>query len=114
VQALAEAGLIEEGTVLRLGLDTLVSRWRPYVERLLEEHPDAGVAEWSGVLTARSMRWRFDGEVYSLTALTKRVLEEAGFDPPDAIAGPDHWLLPNGTAMYRAAVELRDGGSTDL
>jgi len=68
---------------------------------------DAGVAEWSGSLTARSMRWRFDGDLYSLTGLTKRVLEEAGFDPPDAIAGPDHWLLPNGQPMYLAAVEVR-------
>jgi hypothetical protein len=108
VQVLAQAGLIEEGTVLRLGLDTLVSRWRPYVERLLDEHPDAGVAEWNGSLTARSMRWRFDGDLYSLTGLTKRVLEEAGFDPPDAIAGPDHWLLPEGTPMYQAAVQQRE------
>ena len=58
-------------------------------------------------LTARSMRWRFDGEVYSLTGLTKRVLQEAGVDPPDALPGPDYWLLPNGTAMYPAAVQQR-------
>ena len=58
-----------------------------------------GVAEWNGALTARSMKWRFDGDVYSLTGLTKRVLQEAGIDPPDAIPGPDFWLLPNGTAL---------------
>ena len=49
VLVLAEAGLIEEGTVLRLGLDTLNSQWRPDVERLLEEHPDMGVVEWNGL-----------------------------------------------------------------
>ncbi|HUG64319.1 MAG TPA: hypothetical protein VMK83_03805 [Gaiellaceae bacterium] len=58
------------------------------------------------------MRWRFDGEIYSLTGLTKRVLQEAGVDPPDSIPGPDFWLLPNGTAMYPAAAALREGSGT--
>ena len=71
-----------------------------------------GVAEWNGALTARSMKWRFDGDVYSLTGLTKRVLQEAGIDPPDAIPGPDFWLLPNGTATYPAAAALREGSGT--
>jgi len=108
VPVLAEAGLIAEGTELKLGLETLLTKWRPAVEQLLAKNPDAGIAEWNGSLTSRSMRWRVDGEVYSLTGLTKRVLEEAGLHPPDAVAGPDHWLLPDGTAMYRAAVALRD------
>jgi hypothetical protein len=108
LHVLADAGLIEKGTTIRLGLETLVSRWRPPVEAFLKEYPDAALAEWTGSLTPRSMRWRHDGELYSLTALTKAVLSEAGFDPPEIIAGPDHWLLADGRVMSRAAVEIRD------
>lgn len=108
VRVLADAGLIEEGMTIRLGLDTLVNRWRPMVEQFLNQHPEAGFAEWTGEVTPRSMRWRHDGELYSLTGLTKTVLESAGIERPEAVAGPDHWLLPDGRAMYQAALELRE------
>lgn len=108
VRVLADAGLIEEGTTIRLGLDTLVNRWRPMVEQFLNQHPEAAFAEWSGEVRPRSMRWRHDGELYSLTSLTKTLLETAGSGRPDIVAGPDHWLLPDGRPMYQAALELRE------
>jgi hypothetical protein len=82
------------------------------VEQLLEAHPGTGVAEWNGDLSARSIRWRHDGELYSLTGLTKNVLEMAGVEPPDALPGPDYWLLPDGRPMYKASVELRRAART--
>ena len=107
IQVLANAGLLEAGTELRLGLDAITSSWRPAVEHLLEAQPSAGVAEWTGDLSARSIRWRLDGELYSLTGLTKTVLLMAGVEPPEALPGPDYWLLPDGRPMYKASVELR-------
>jgi hypothetical protein len=114
LEIVAEAGLIEAGTPIRVGVETLVARWQPPVREFIAEHPDAAVAEWTGNVTPRSMRWRYDGEVYSLTALTKALLETSGLDAPNIIAGPDHWLLPDGRSMYAAAVELRErAGETD-
>ena len=107
IQVLANAGLLEAGTELRLGLDAITSSWRPAVEQLLTTNPDAGVAEWNGDMAARSIMWRHDGELYSLTGLTKTVLEMAGVEPPEALPGPDYWLLPDGRSMYKASVELR-------
>jgi hypothetical protein len=108
VQVLADAGILEPGTTIHVGLDALVGAWRPAVEEFIASHPDAALAEWNGETTARSMRWHYDGELYSLTSLTKALLEAAGINPPDSIPGPDYWLLPDDRVMYRTSVEVRE------
>jgi hypothetical protein len=109
VGVLADAGLLQPGMTLRLGIATLNTRWQEPVVELLEEYPTMGEAEWTGDPSARSLKWRHDGEVYSATGLTKHILSIAGI-AVDAIPGPDYWLLPDGRAMYRASVEVRTAG----
>jgi len=106
IAVLAAAGVLQPGQELRLGLETLTAKWRPSVQAFLAENPDAAVAEWTGDATSRSLRWRYDGEVYSATGLTKRLLTLSGIEPK-TLPGPDYWLLPNGTPLYRASLEVR-------
>lgn len=106
IKVLAEAGALAEGDVLALGVETLNSKWRADVSEFLSREPDAGFAEWTGEPVARSLRWRYDGDVYSATGLTKRILAFAGH-PVEVVPGPDFWLLPDGRPMYRASVEIR-------
>jgi hypothetical protein len=108
LQVLADAGLLEKGTVLRFSLDSAPARSRQAVEVFLADHPDAVFAEWNGSLAARSLIWRHDGELYSFTGLAKTLLAEAGGEPTESLAGPTHWLLPDGRTVYEAAVQVRD------
>jgi hypothetical protein len=112
VRVLAEAGVLTQEMVLKIGLDTLRERWRESVAEVVANDPSVGRATWTGDLTARSLRWEHDGEVYSATGLTKKVLEMAGQGSP-VVPGPDHWVLPDGRPMYRAALDVRATSSTD-
>ena len=105
-RVLAEAGVLTPEMVLSIGLDTLRERWRESVGDLIASDPPVGRAAWTGDLTARSLRWEHDGEVYSATGLMKKVLEMAGHGSP-TVPGPDHWVLPDGRPMYRAALDVR-------
>jgi len=69
LRELAEAGIIEPGTTVSISLDTLWAAWRPGVEALLADHPQARLATWNGDVTARSWRWHHDDALYSLTGL---------------------------------------------
>lgn len=113
IEVLADAGLLESGTQLRLGLETLTVRQQEVVEPLVDAEPEVAHAAWTGEVVARCLKWAYDDEVYSATGLTKAVLELAGMEAA-AIAGPDHWLLPDGRSMYRAALEVRGEGNGQL
>lgn len=106
VAVLAGAGVLVPGTILRLGVETLRSSWQTAVGEMLAEDASVGEAVWTGELQARSLRWQHDGQIYSATGLTKRILERAGI-VVDAVPGPDHWILPDGRPMYRASLEVR-------
>jgi hypothetical protein len=106
IRVLAEAGVLNPEDILTLGLDTLRERWREPVATLLASDPTMGRARWTGEQSARSLRWEYDGEVYSATGLAKKVIALAGLGAP-AVPGPDHWVLPDGRAMYPAALEVR-------
>ncbi len=108
VRVLADAGVLQSDMTLRLGIDTLVAKWRPAVEELLAHQPQAGLADWTGEPTAKSFRWHLDGQAYSLTSLTKALLDRAGVDYPTALPGPDFWLLPDGRALYKASRAIRE------
>jgi hypothetical protein len=107
VKVLAEAGVLEPGMTLKLGIDTLAARWRAAAQAFLAQRPEAGLADWTGQPTGRSFRWHLDGQVYSLTALTKALLDQAGADAPTALPGPDFWLLPDGRPLYKASRAIR-------
>jgi hypothetical protein len=106
IAVLAEAGLLTTGTVVRLGVSSLIGRWQEPVAALLEQHPDMSEAEWTGETVSKSLRWRHDRQVYSASGLTKQILSLVGIEV-DALPGPDYWLLPDGRPMYRASVEVR-------
>jgi hypothetical protein len=108
IQVLADVGVLMPGTPLVLGLETLTSRAREAVEPLVAETPAVAHAEWTGEAVGKSLRWEYDGKIYSATGLTREVLLLAGMTF-GAIAGPDHWMLPDGRSMYRASLEIRAG-----
>ncbi|MDX6481418.1 MAG: hypothetical protein QOG85_1928 [Gaiellaceae bacterium] len=77
----------------------------------VEQNPDAAIVEWTGDTTSRSLRWRYDGELYSATGVTKRLLTLAGIEA-GTLPGPDYWLLPDGRPLYRASLEVRNQGTS--
>jgi hypothetical protein len=65
VQVLTDAGILEPGTTIHVGLDALVGAWRPAVEEFLASHSEAALAEWSGETTARSVgTWSRTGGLF--------------------------------------------------
>lgn len=66
---------------------------------------------WQAVVTgetgqSNAVKWRYDGEEYSFTGLTRAVMRELGADDPSVSAGFWYWTHPK--YGYRPLSELRD------
>lgn len=100
ITLLNRVGAVKAGDAVRLKIDALTAAWRPHVEALIEQEPLIAEAEWTGSEnTQQALRWKQDGQVYSATGLTRKILELADIEP-GALPGPDYWQLPSGRSIY--------------
>ncbi|MCY4088182.1 MAG: hypothetical protein OXG37_15175 [Actinomycetia bacterium] len=100
VSLLNRAGAVEVGDPVRLNVQALPAVWRPAVEELIAESAAVGEAEWSGSeSTQKALRWKHDGELYSASGITRRILAMTDVEP-GPLNGPSFWRLPNGRSLY--------------
>jgi hypothetical protein len=101
VTMLLEAGAIESGAELRLNLDQFSPEEREVINRAVQDHPDVGLAEWTGLGIRKALRWRKDGNAYSATGLVKQILDVNGCEV-HTLAGPRYWEIPGGQRLSNA------------
>ena len=104
VTVIIETGALPAGTELRLHLPALTVEWREQVEKLLEEDPDVGLAEWSGISLRKALRWKRDSRYYSASGLVETLLSELGFS--SSVPGPQYWRTPEGVTLAELAISL--------
>jgi hypothetical protein len=102
VTILLEADAIESGTALRLNLAQLSAEERAVLEPEIQNNPELGLAEWTGMGLRKALRWRMDGNTYSASGLVKHILSLYVHDV-DTLAGPRYWKLPDGRTLSRLA-----------
>ena len=100
VTRLNRAGAVKAGDPIRLNVQWLTAAWQPAVEKLIAESPAIGEAEWSGSEnTQKALRWKHDGQLYSASGITRRILTMANVEH-GSLPGPDYWQLPSGRSLY--------------
>ena len=113
VTVLSEAGLLDDGELVRMKLEAFTPEQRTAVEGRLADDEGYCLAEWTGLGIRQALRWKHDGNLYSCSGLIWTVLMELGFEP-GSVPGPDYWLTPDGRSFYEASCEIEDelrGGS---
>mgnify|MGYP000868154881 CR=1 FL=1 len=106
VPVLLDAAAIAPGTEVRFRLEQLSSKQRALVEPFLEAHPDAGVAEWTGISPGRALRWRYNDEERSASGLAVRLVREAGEERDLSLPGPSCWQLADGRTLFELSQEV--------
>lgn len=104
---LLEKGAVEPGTELKLRLASLTSKQRETMQRVIEEKPEVGLAEWTGISVNEALRWRADGKTYSASGLVAAILNAHGHETR-SVAGPRHWELPQGNTLSELAETLQE------
>jgi hypothetical protein len=107
VTILLEADAIGSGTELRLNLDQFSPEERMVVEPAIQNNPEAGVAEWTGLGLRKALRWRADGKTYSATGLVKHILVLNSCDI-HPLPGPRYWKMPDGRTLSHLASILEE------
>ncbi len=107
VTILLEANAIEPGTELRLNLEQFSPEERAVIEPEVQNNPEAGLAEWTGLGLRRAIRWRVDGKLYSATGLVKHMLVLNGCDV-HPLPGPRYWKIPDGRTLSYLASTLSE------
>jgi hypothetical protein len=105
VTELLAAGAVEPGTELKLRMGSFTQGQREAIQGGMVEHPDVGVAEWTGLSLSKAVRWRKDGKTYSTTGLVLRILELHGHRTK-SVAGPNYWAVPDGRLLWEVADAL--------
>ena len=111
VTRLIRAGAVKVGDPICLNVRALTAAWQPAVEKLITESPATGEAEWSGSEnTQKALRWTHDGQLYSASGITRRILAMANVEH-GRLTGPDYWQLPNGRSLYEESklIEAEQG-----
>ena len=98
VTILLEANAIEPGTELSLNLDRFSPEERARIEPEVQNNPEVGVAEWTGLGLRKAIRWRVDGKTYSATGLVKHILMLNALEV-HPLPGPRYWKVPDGRTL---------------
>ena len=100
VVILGEAGVVAVGETIPFRLEAAAGHDQPVLKALIDGDPRIGRAEWTGMPSRNALRWEYDGETYSASALAGQIFRLAGLRK-SAIAGPDFWTVPStGRSFY--------------
>jgi hypothetical protein len=105
VTTLLAANVIEPGTELELKLGAFTQAQWELVEREIQQTPDLGVAEWTGLSLSKALKWRQNSKTYSTTGLVLRILEQCGYKP-QSVAGPIYWTISDGRTLFEVENDL--------
>ncbi|MET8373141.1 AIPR family protein [Micromonospora profundi] len=72
----------------------------------IDEDPRRGQATWVND-RRRPLLWAADGEQYSPTGLTMKMLKTAPGEPPKAVQGTTRWFVPGSGSLAQIAAEIR-------
>jgi hypothetical protein len=107
VIVLADAGMLRAGEKVTLDPSRFTEQTKASVAAKVAENADCGTATYTGESLRTAFRWHLDGEKYSCSGLTYKLLTDLGYEV-GAIAGPDYWCLSDGRTLYEAACEIED------
>ncbi|MDP9437596.1 MAG: hypothetical protein M3P49_02460 [Actinomycetota bacterium] len=102
VGQLLGASAVEPGTEISLRLSAFTLEERDVVEAALQQDPEIGLAQWTGLSPLKALRWRKDGVEYSATRLILEILREQGLQRR-SVPGPRYWELPTGESLAELA-----------
>lgn len=105
VGQLLGAGAVEPGTELSLRLSAFTLEEREAIEAALQQDPEIGRAQWTGLSPLKALRWRKDGVEYSATRPILEILREQGLQRR-SVPGPRYWELPAGKSLAELAASL--------
>jgi hypothetical protein len=104
---LADAGLLTTGEQVTLDPSRFSEQTKASIAAKVTEDAAYGLATYTGESLRSAFRWQLDGEKYSCSGLTHKLLTDLGYEV-GAIAGPDYWRLADGRTLYEAACEIED------
>ncbi len=111
VLVLNQAGSVAAGTGITLNLGAFNPEQRIAVEAQIASNERYGTATWTGRSGANSIQWDLDGDTYSPSGLTWKMLDQLGFSP-GGINGSVYWVLPTGRTLWDEAQALLDDEGT--
>lgn len=104
VSRIIDAGLLEDGQLLRVAPDTQVAvEVREQVSQWISAEPARGRALWVNA-NPRCLRWEFDGNVWSTSGLAEHIIGEASGHSA-SITGPTWWETEEGLRLHELLEE---------
>lgn len=100
VTRLANSERIEEGDQLRFTYRN--ERFAASVNKWVDDDPRRGIATWHKDSNS-PLEWAADGKRYSITGLTRVILQQALGKPIGAVRGPLYWTKEGESLVEMAA-----------
>ncbi|MGN6256848.1 MAG: hypothetical protein ACTHN3_03730 [Solirubrobacterales bacterium] len=105
VTVITEKGALDIGTELSLIPQSFSEKQRPVIEAKIEENPDYGKVLWTGKGSRHAIKWKLDGNTYSVSGLVAHMLDEQELYR-GGIRGPLFWSAPDGRTLNEVAEQL--------